>query len=182
MYPLGHLGLALLLIAPIIIFFKPKTATGFSVFVLMVALLPDIDTYIPFLTHHGVTHTVAFSLAAGIIGGVFLAGGAVALRAVSDASIFQQLAPTRILVLGGLAIFCGVLSHVVGDLLLILPGTEPIPLFWPISSKKYEFQVIPLGGPLRNAALFIGGLLIHTLISWRAEQRMKTAQSYADSE
>ena len=65
---LGHLGLTLLVIAPIVVFFKPKTATGFSVFILGTALVPDIHTYISFLIQPG-SHTVPFALVAGFVCG-----------------------------------------------------------------------------------------------------------------
>lgn len=166
-YPLGHLGMALLFAAPVAVLLDRKTATGFSLFVLVTALLPDVDTYVPFLTHHGATHTIAFAVVAGPVGGLLIAGGLVALRAATDSAALRRLSPTRVFLLGGLAVSVGALSHVVSDLLVVLPGTEPIPLFWPVVGEKYEIAVVHLGGPVRNAGLFVGGLLAHMVVSWR---------------
>lgn len=182
MYPLGHVGLALLVSAPVAVFLKPKAATSFSVLVLVVALVPDVDTYVPGLTHHGITHTVTFALAVGVVGGALLAGGVAIYRRRSDAIVVQRLTSTRVFLLGGFGLFCGILSHVIGDLLIVLPGTEPIPVLWPLSNVRYEFKVIPLGAPLRNAALFVGGLAVHALISWRVKRKTGIGGSYADSD
>lgn len=177
MYPLGHVGVALLFVVPVVVFLDPKTATGFTVFSVLASLLPDVDTYIPFLAHHGATHTITFAVAAGLFGGVLVAGGLDAVRNATDSAALRRFSPRRVFVFVGLAIFLGVLSHVVADLLVILPGTEPIPLFWPFIGQKYEIKVIHLGGPLRNAALFVGGLLAHALVSWRAEKTMREDRS-----
>ena len=163
--------MGLLFAAPVAAFLDRKTATAFSLFALLAALLPDVDSYVPFVTHHGVTHTIAFAVVAGLFGGILLAAGLVALRAATDSATLRRLSPTRVFLLGGLSISLGVVSHVVADLLVILPGTEPIPLFWPLVARKYEITVVHLGGPVRNAALFVGGLLAHALVSWRVANR-----------
>ena len=73
MYPIGHFGMALLFAAPVAAVLHPRTQTGFTVYTLIAAWTPDLDMYIPGLTHAGITHTVTFAVIAGITGGILAA-------------------------------------------------------------------------------------------------------------
>lgn len=167
MYPLGHFGTALLFAAPVVALVGSRTQTGFAAYVLVTAILPDLDSHVPGLTHHGVTHTVAFAVTVGLVGGT-LAGGTVwAARKWFDQFVVDQLRPRRIFQYATLGLFLGVVSHVTADVLVLLPGSQPVSPFWPVSDLKLTVEVVPLGAPLRNGLLLGAGLAVHAYLSWR---------------
>ncbi|NHN60880.1 MULTISPECIES: metal-dependent hydrolase [Halorussus] len=158
MYPTGHYGVALLVAAPFASFLGRKAGTVFSAFVVLVALLPDLDKHLPVVTHHGVTHTFLFAaVAAGVVGAL----GWAAYRAYLASSAtprWSSLTPKRVFVWGAAGTFVGVSGHVIADMLVLLPGTQPISPFWPVFSRKLTIEIIPLGAPARNLALLGLGL------------------------
>lgn len=168
MYPLGHFGLALLFAAPVAAVLHPRTQTGFTVYAMLAALGPDIDNYVPGLAHHGVTHTFTFGVVAGLVGGTLAATGVFVARKSTREGRVEQFDPPRVFAFVALGLFIGVSSHVVGDVLILLPGTQPVSPFWPIGEKTYQFGIRHLGAPVRNALLILVGLAIHAVISWRA--------------
>jgi inner membrane protein len=72
---LGHLAMGLLAALPVWAVWKPRPALAFLGFVLLMAMVPDIDLYLPWVAHHGPTHTLLFT------GVVAVAGAGVAVFA-----------------------------------------------------------------------------------------------------
>lgn len=167
MYPLGHFGAALLFAAPVAALLDPRKQTGFTVYALSAAWLPDLDKHVSALTHHGITHTVAFGVVAGAAGGVAVAGGLVVARKATGRGLAERFAPGRVFAFVGLGLFLGVLSHVTADVLVLLPGTQPVSPFWPVSEQTYRVEIAHLGAPVRNAALVVLGIVVHAVVSWR---------------
>ena len=157
MYPAGHYGVALLVAAPVAAFLGRKAGTVFSTFVLLVAVLPDLDRHVPGVVHHGVTHTFLFAAVAGVVVGAL--GGAAywAYVASSATPRWPTLSPKRVFVWAAAGTFLGVASHVVADVLVLLPGTQPVSPFWPVFSRKLTYEIVPLGAPVRNLALLLAG-------------------------
>lgn len=171
MYPLGHFGMAILFAAPVAALLHPRTQTGFSVYVILTALLPDLDNYVTGLVHHGVTHTFAFGVVAGLVGGALAAVAVAASQKLTGEGLVEQFDPIRVFAFVALGLFIGVSSHVVGDVLILLPGTQPVSPFWPIGEQTYQVGITHLGAPVRNAVLILVGLAIHAIISWRASPK-----------
>ena len=168
MYPIGHFGMALLFAAPVAAVFHPRAQTGFTVYTLMAAWLPDFDMYIPGLVHAGITHTVMFAVVAGIAGGALAAVVVFVAREWISEGFVEQFDPTRVFAFVGVGLFIGVISHLVADILILVPGTRPVSPFWPISNQIYQFGITSLGAPVRNAVMILVGLAVHGVISWRA--------------
>ena len=167
MYPTGHFGIALLFSASVVAFLHPRTQTGFTLFTLFAAGAPDVAKHVSWLVPHGRTNTVAFALVVGAVGGALAGASVVAGRRTSAGGPFDQFDPIRVFSFVGAALFLGTLSHVVGDMLVLLPGTQPVSPFWPVSDWTAQFEVLDLGQPLRNAVFLLVGLLVHTVISLR---------------
>lgn len=157
----------MLFAAPFAAMLHPRTQTGFTLYVMIAAWLPDLDLYVPGVAHHGVTHTVTFGVVAGLVGGALAAGTVVVLKGPTRGGFFDRFDPVRVFEFVALGLFVGVLSHVVGDFLILLPGTQPVSPFWPISERTYQFGVVRLGAPVQNAILIAAGLALHAVISWR---------------
>lgn len=168
MYPFGHFGIALLFAAPVAALLHPRTQTGFTVYALMAAWLPDLDMYVSGLAHHGVTHTFAFAILAGLAGGTLAAVAVVVSQRSTGEGLVEQFDPVRVFAFVALGLFVGTASHVIGDVLILLPGTQPVSPFWPIGEQTYQFGIRHLGAPVRNAAMMLVGLAVHAVVSWQA--------------
>lgn len=153
MYPTGHYGVALLVAAPFASFLGRKSGTVFSAFVVLVAVLPDLDKHLPYVIHHGVTHTFLFGAVAAVVLGTLAWAGYLAYFAWSATPRWPNLAPRRVFVWAAVGTFVGVASHVVADVLVLLPGRQPVSPFWPVFNRKLTIEIIPLGATARNLLL-----------------------------
>lgn len=161
MYPLGHYGLALLFSAPLAYYLGKRTGTAFTLFALLATLLPDVDNHLPYVVHHGLTHTFAFAVLAGVVGGAVAAIGIAAYASLNGPASFGLLAPKRVFVYATVGVFLGTASHVVGDIFILFPGTQPVSPFWPMSERKFHVGFWALGYLWRNLLLLLLGLLAH---------------------
>ncbi|WP_167599378.1 metal-dependent hydrolase [Halorussus marinus] len=171
MYPAGHYGVAMLFAVPIPFVLGRKPGTVVSAFVLVVGLLPDLDNHLPYVTHHGVTHTFLFAAVAGVGGGVLAAGAFVAYVRVAGEPRSVRLTANAVFVWAAIGLFVGTSSHVVADVLVLLPGTQPVSPFWPVFERKLRVEVFDLGAPIRNLVFLIGGLAAQTVTHHRVGAR-----------
>lgn len=164
MYPAGHYGIAMLLATPVAFFLGRRAGTVFSAFVLLVAVLPDLDKHLPFVTHHGVTHTFLFAALGGFAIGTLAAVVYRGYIAVSATSRWPDLHLKRVFVWATTGAFFGIASHVMADVLVLLPGKQPISPFWPVFDRKLTIEVIPLGAPVRNVGILLVGLVLQLTV------------------
>jgi len=164
MYPTGHYGVALLVAAPAAFVLGRRAGTLFSTFVLLAAVLPDVDKHVRGVEHHGVTHTVAFAVAAGLVAGLLAAALLVAYVRVEGPARSDRVTPRSLFAWAAAGAFIGVVSHVAADVLVVLPDTQPVSPFWPLSERKLQIELLLIGAPARNLALLTAGLGIHGLV------------------
>jgi len=112
MYVLGHVGISLLLYAPLAWLLlstgQPAVAALTGLLMIVLAPLPDLDTYTDRLDHRGPTHTVWFALGVGLVTALVAGVSAVAGGAIVGSS--HSLPP----VLGGWLVRHGVDAHGAG--------------------------------------------------------------------
>lgn len=179
MYARGHVGVGLLIYAPILaillaagdFFALAVVGWGLTVFH---ATLPDIDIKIPGIPHRGPTHTLWFAvlvgivngMAAGIVAAEYASGGGFA-SPVWSGQIGSVLAPAAALAAdispGLVGLFAGcfvgavcalaIVSHILGDVLTPM-GVRP---FTPFSSAKYTINVTKAANRPANALLHYVG-------------------------
>ncbi len=166
MYPLGHFGVALVFAAPIVYGLGRKAGTVYALVVLLAAMAPDLDLYLPYVAHHGLTHTFAFAVATALVGGSIATVLVLLYHRAAGPPRFSFLTPRHVFLYTTLALFTGVASHVVADIFVVLPGTQPISPFWPVNVRHFHIKLIPLGAPLRNGLLFLGGISIVAVTCW----------------
>jgi inner membrane protein len=149
MYRTGHYGVSLLVYAPLafalLVVREVTLAFVAGAVVLWLATLPDVDHRIPGVTHRGVTHTVAFALAVGLVfggGGYLLADG----LALGD--------PVPVAAFGAFVGSLGVLAHLLGDV-LTPAGVRP---FWPLSARTYTLSLTRADDTLWNLGLLAAGV------------------------
>lgn len=149
MYRKGHLGVSMLVFAPVgywlVIVGEPESAMLTGVVMLWLAMLPDVDHRLPVIEHRGVTHSLLF---AALVGGLFGAVGIVLAGAFQVAGVS----------LGTFGFLLGVLTvgaHLVGDALT----PAGVPLLWPFP-RSYSLSLTRADNTLANYGLFVLGIVV----------------------
>lgn len=146
----GHLGVALLVYAPVAAMEirrgrSRRAWLGLAV-VLPLAVSPDVDLYLAGVPHRGVTHSLL---------AVVVAGAAVALlaclRRPRGPGSRVRAARSGAFV-GGL----GVLSHLLGDVVTPM-GIRP---FLPLSETTYTLTLVYAADQRANATLLVAGITV----------------------
>lgn len=164
MYPPGHVGITLVLYAPVAAVLvaadRDEEMVAGLVVVVAFALLPDIDAPLPGVAHRGVTHSLLAAAYFGIVAGVL--AGASAPSAVDRAgrTAFGSL-------LGSL----GVVSHLLGDVITPM-GVRP---FFPASRQVYTLDLVRASNPGANLAM----LAVGVAVLWGAVQHGRARKHVA---
>lgn len=150
MFPLGHLGIGLLVFAPFAHVLARRNlganvGPGLAA-VLLLAVAPDLDVYTRALVHRGLTHTL---LAAACVGGLT----AVLWRTSGRSSLGGRAVRTRT---GFLVGSLGVLGHLFGDVVTPM-GIRP---FLPVVRTRFTLSLVRASDPTANAALFCAGVAV----------------------
>lgn len=158
MYALGHLGMALLLFSVVGYVLVSRGYVHDALWgggiVLAYTLHPDIDREVDFLIHRGVTHTLWFAVAVGLLCVLVVAN-----------SLWKR--PRREAVRGGAWAFSlgafSIVAHLVAD--VITPwGVMPL---YPLTPALYTFDLVYAKNPTANAMLFAAGICA-TSAAWIA--------------
>lgn len=152
MHTPGHVGIALLLYAPVgtvlALVVDPRIALAGGVTAVGAAPLPDLDEWSP-LPHRGPTHSIPSILSLSAL--VALGSGALAGMAGSEPVLLGA-------VCGGTALL-SLSSHLVADSLTPM-GIWP---FWPLSSRHVSLNIVPSAHAPLNWALFLAGVTMTLL-------------------
>ncbi|AZH26160.1 metal-dependent hydrolase [Haloplanus aerogenes] len=148
MYRRGHWGVSLLVFAPVgfalVLLGRPDLAFLGGAAMLWLSMLPDWDHRVPFLSHRGPTHTLAFAFLVGAVG----AGAGVGLASVFDGGR-ATLVPFGFAV-GALAI----LAHLLADALT----PAGVPFLWPLSGRDFSVYLTRADNALANYVLLAVGV------------------------
>lgn len=171
----GHVGVSLLLYAPLVAvvsvhaeWLLPYALLGALALVDVLwpvavvtdtnvsfsfAMIPDLDMRVPGVKHRGITHTVWFAGATGAV----VAGLTYGLVWVLESSGSEALSPETALLgalfVGGVGVF-GVLTHLLGDVMTPM-GIRP---FAPLSDRHYSLDLWRADSTVANAALYALGV------------------------
>lgn len=149
MYRTGHLGVSLLVFAPIgylmVAAGYPLAALLTGSAMLWLAMLPDVDHRIPGIPHRGPTHSLLFAAA---VGAVFAGVGTVV------GGQFPSLPQGRLTEFGFFVGFVSVAAHLLGDVLT----PAGVNLFWPLSGKEYSVYLARANNRIANYGLFVLGV------------------------
>jgi inner membrane protein len=153
MFRPGHYGVALALYAPIgcwlLALGYPAVAVAGGAGVLWLTMLPDWDLRVPFLSHRGPTHTIAF---AGLLaGGAWVGVGAGATAAGVGG---HAVGPVSLRAFAAGIVAMALLAHLAADLLTPMG----VALLWPVSDRRYSLSVTPADSAAWNYALFALGV------------------------
>jgi len=158
MNQMGHWGAALLFAAPgalatAAITGNPYLSTPYVAFAVAFSRAPDIDQRLPFISHRGATHTLAFALLLTAVAAVATSG---ALQYKPFPEIPLSTVTLLALVPGG--VFTGVVSHLAADMLTEGYDYAVTP-FWPLSDQTYQLGIASASSVFWNTSLLLcGGL------------------------
>ncbi|WP_134669705.1 metal-dependent hydrolase [Halorussus marinus] len=149
MFRPGHYGVSLVLYAPVgcwlLVLGEPTAALAGGAALLWLAMLPDWDSRLPFVSHRGPTHTLPFG--ALVAGAGWVAATASGFGSAPIGPIDLRTFAAGI---GGLA----VLAHLAADLLTPMG----VALLWPATGRRYTVSLCRADNRLANAALFALGV------------------------
>jgi len=155
-YLLGHVGISLLLFAPLagglLSTGHPWLALPTGLLLVALAPFPDLDTYTDRLDHRGSTHTVWFAVGVGLL---------VVLVAGLGTVFWNQYISSHSLLAGWIPVWFGgvstlaVLGHLAGDLVTPM-GLWP---FRPVSDRHVTADLTPSKSPRANRLCFAAGAL-----------------------
>jgi inner membrane protein len=161
MYRTGHLGVSLLVFAPIgyllVAAGSPLAALVTGGVMLWLAMLPDVDHRVPLISHRGPTHSLLFAV---LVGGVF-GGVGVLIGEVGGASILAELLGLDAFPGAGLATFLfavgflAIAAHLLGDLLT----PAGVNVFWPWP-REFSLYVTRADNTIANYGLFVLGVFV----------------------
>ncbi len=129
----GHLGIALLVAAPVgsllVAAGAPSVALVTGAVLVSFATMPDVDHHVPLITHRGPTHSLLFAV---LVGGALGVGGQLVSQSGGSNLSGLLLALDGVYGLGigstGFLIgFLAIVAHLLGDVLT----PAGVPLFWP---------------------------------------------------
>lgn len=172
---LGHLGMALLWLAPGWYFIdRPKTALTFVATSFWFGMVPDVDlvlsNYLQIIHHHGVFHTIAVvTLLAAILGPVF----GLALRKLFGGSEwFSSWAADNAIAIGIIGVWIPGLSHLFADMLSAPDIASPIEPLWPLYNGSIVLiDVLWYASFWATWGLFTAGIAVNAVMwYWKAAQ------------
>lgn len=155
MYRTGHVGIALLVYAPLgaglLLAGRPDLAVLGEVGMVALATLPDYDQRVPLVKHRGSSHTVWFALLVGAVLGTagWVLGGRPAAPADGELAVFGFTVGTL-----------SVCSHLLGDVLTPM-GIRP---FWPLWSRTFTLRLTPAKNPIANYGFLVLGVFTTAVV------------------
>lgn len=151
MYRFGHWGVSLLVFSPLgvalVLAGTPELALVAGGVMCWLAMLPDVDMRIPFISHRGPTHTFAF---AGVVGG---AGAGLSFLILPRIG-FSTETTTTLASFGFAVGALTVLAHLLGDVLTPM-GIRPL---WPLSDRTFSLDLWRADNKIANYGLFALGV------------------------
>jgi inner membrane protein len=161
MYRKGHLGVSLLVFAPVGF---ALVRAGYTELALVtgavmtwLSMLPDVDHRVPGIPHRGPTHSLAF---AALVGLVFAGLGSLVGARTSLGYSFGLAA------FGFLLGFVTVLAHLLADALT----PSGVNFLWPLSGTRYTVSVTRADNTVWNYLLFglgVFAVAAATLLAFR---------------
>jgi len=170
---LGHLGMALLWLAPAWLAFEhSKTAATFVIAGLPFGLGPDLDLIFSqifqTIRHHGIFHTIlAVTVLATIVGpGV----GRLVHRVAGDADWISFETRRDSYRFGFLAVWIAGCSHIFADMLSAPDIAQAVEPFWPLYFESISFDLVWYNASWFNWGLLIAGIVVNTALYFYASR------------
>lgn len=164
---LGHLGMALLWLAPSwFVFAHAKTAATFVVAGLPFGMGPDLDLVVSQLVrtieHHGIFHTIlAVTVFAAIVGPIV---GRLLEKVVGGSDWFALESRRESYQFGFVAVWIAGLSHVFADILSAPDISQAVEPFWPLYAESLGIDLVWYNAAWVNWGLVLTGVLVNAAL------------------
>jgi len=158
---IGHLGMALIWLAPVWFFIEStKAAVTFVGVGFWFGALPDIDLYLRrvlgTVKHHGVIHTLlAVTLIALVVSPLV---GWILKRTIGGSDWLPPEAEDRAVSFGAVTVWIAGVSHIFADMLSAPDIAEAIEPFWPLYQQSIGIDLVWYNNPWFNWGLLLVGL------------------------
>jgi membrane-bound metal-dependent hydrolase YbcI (DUF457 family) len=142
-----------------LLFSQFKTGLAFSGLAALTAMFPDTDLYVMqyvFIEHHGLMHSLVFLIPAALLLGVVVAGGYLAVR--DD----DHPPATAVYAFVTVALFTGMLAHMIGDVLTSPDVAPPIKPLYPVVKSQFVLDAAFVKSNLWNLGVFALGVVVQT--------------------
>ena len=172
---LGHLGMALLWLAPVWYFVdRRKTAAFVVAGGFWFGMLPDVDLVLANrfagVHHHGVVHTVPAVIVFTVVLGPIL--GWLLKRVLGRTNWFSREAADRAIAMGMIAVGAATLSHLAADILSAPDISTRIEPLWPVVQGPIAYiDVLYYNSIWATWGLFVLGLLVNAVFFYWSNQR-----------
>lgn len=175
--------MALIWLAPAWFFIdRPKTAATFVFAGFWFGMLPDVDLVLSnyfAIHHHGVFHTILIVTILALVIGPIL--GWVLKETLGGTEWFSARAADRAYVLGFVAVWVAVLSHLFADMLSAPDISQPLEPFWPLyGGTVVTWDVFWYKSFWATWALLVAGLALNGILwYWRngSEETVRSTPS-----
>ena len=168
---IGHLGITLVLCAPLA---NALVTSGHRVEVsrwvgiaLVVTTIPDVDLYLPWFTHRGLTHSLLAAVCLGVV-----------VAAIATARWRDPLASSEDYVrraMLGFTVGAGsVVSHLLGDVITPM-GIRP---FTPVDAV-YSLNLVYAANLRANLVFLVTGVVVFWTVYRRSEDPVPTGRATA---
>ena len=175
MHRSGHLGITLILSAPVILALGLPLGVTVAGTMIIFTGIPDKDQkldFLPGINHRGITHTLLFGI---LCGAIMLYGTSYAtdlfwtdLTEVLSADFVPPREQFTVLV--GIGATLGILSHILGDVITVGSKRYGVVItpYWPISSRIVRFGWCYANNKKWNFGFLILGILLSggALLFW----------------
>ncbi len=164
---LGHLGMALLWLAPSwFAFEQSKTAATFVVAGVPFGMGPDLDLVFSRLFrtigHHGIFHTIlAVTVFAAVVGPVV---GTLLEKVIGGSDWFAVESTRESYRFGFVAVWIGGLSHIFADMLSAPDISQAVEPFWPLYFESISVDLVWYNAAWVNWGLVIAGILVNAAL------------------
>jgi hypothetical protein len=183
---LGHLGMALVWLAPAWYFIDHrKTAALFVATGFWFGMLPDVDlvlsNWFAGIHHHGVFHTVLVVTILALIIGPLV--GLAYRRIASNSEWFSARAHANAYRMGFIAVWVSGLSHLFADVLSAPDTSTRLEPFWPVvEGPVVVIDVLWYQSWWATWGLFILGVVANVAAWYRTKDRSESRTPVAPSE
>jgi inner membrane protein len=153
----GHYGVSLVVFAPVgytlLRLGYPTLALVAGAAMLWLAMLPDVDHKLPFVSHRGPTHSLSFAV---LVGAVLGGAGSLLDAAGEDLGVATTLGGVELSAVGFAVGVLAVVAHLLGDVLTPMG----VNFLWPVSSRRYSLSLWRADNRLANYGLFAAGVFV----------------------
>jgi membrane-bound metal-dependent hydrolase YbcI (DUF457 family) len=150
--------MALLFAAPAwFVFDRITPSLAFTALAASTGMFPDVDLYLMryfFIEHHGLTHSLVFTVPAALVLGGIVAGGYLAVRGGNRPSA------SAVYAFAVVALFTGMTAHLFADVLTSPDIAPPVKPLWPVLKARLVLDAAFVKSDLWNLGTLALGIVV----------------------